>query len=212
MLLVEAEEEEEEGEEEAELQLQEDENEIPLVQNMKLSLRSFVGLTSNKSFKVEGEINGQKVVVLIISGASGNFLATRLAKELNLKVRKIPTFTIEVGNGQRERGEGVCCGVTLLVQEVTITQNFFLMELGGSEVVLSIDWLASLGKIMADFQELYLQWRADGRDWKIYGDPPLCHSQASWKTTFKMLKDDGEGYYLAPVPEIASVTAAESFP
>ena len=42
-----------------------------------------------------------------------------------------------------------------------------------------MDWLASLGKIVADFQELYLQWRADGRDWKIYGDLGLCHPQAS---------------------------------
>ena len=94
-----------------------------------------MGLTSNKSFKVEGEIEGKKVVVLIDSRASSNFLATHLAKELNLKVKRIPPFTIEVGNGQKERGEGLCCGVQLLVQEVAITQNFFLMELGESEVV-----------------------------------------------------------------------------
>ena len=171
--------EEGEGGGEANWEQQGGEDEIPLVQNMKLSLRSFVGLTSNKSFKVEGGINGKKVIVLIDSGASGNFLAACLAKELDLKVRRIPTFTIEVGNGQRERGEGVCCGVTLLVQEVTITQNFFIMELGGLKEVLGMDWLASLGKIVADFQELYLQWRADGRDWKIYGDPALCHAQSS---------------------------------
>ena len=68
-----------------------------------------MGLTSSKSFKVEGEINGKKVVVLIDSSALGNFLATRLAKELNLKVQRISAFTMEVDNGQRERGEGVCC-------------------------------------------------------------------------------------------------------
>ena len=124
------------------------------VRNMKISLKSLAGLTSNKSFKVEGEIGGRRVLVLVDSGALGNFLATRVAKELNLKVKKIPSFTIEVGTGQKEKGEGVCCRVELKVQGVNVIQNFFVMELGGMEVVLGMDWLSSLEKIEADFQEM----------------------------------------------------------
>ena len=47
-----------------------------VLQHMKISLNSFVGLTSNKSFKVEGSIGGRRVLVLVDSGASGNFLTT----------------------------------------------------------------------------------------------------------------------------------------
>ena len=145
MLVKEDEEESEDGGG-AELEQTGEKHEVPSIQHMKLSLRSFVRLTSNKSFNVEGEIEGKRVVVLIDNGASGNFLDTLLARELNLKVRRIPTFIIEVGNGQKERGEGVCFGLQLVMQDVVITQNFFLMELGGLEV-LGMDWLASLGKV-----------------------------------------------------------------
>ena len=70
---------------------------------------------SNKSFKVEGNIGRRRVLVLVDSGASGNFLTTQLARELDLEVKQHPTFTIEVGNGQKERGDGVCCVVKLQV-------------------------------------------------------------------------------------------------
>ena len=52
------------------------------------------------------------------------------------------------------------------------------MELGGLEMVLGMDWLVSLGKIEVDFQEMYLQWKAQGKEWRIQGDPALCHTQA----------------------------------
>ena len=141
------------------------------------------------------------MVVLIDSRASGNFLATRLAKELGLKVRQIPAFTIEVSNGQREKGKGVCYGVKMKVQEVLIPHNFFLMELGGMEVILGMDWLSSLEKIEVDFHELSLKWYANGKAWEILGDLALCHAQASWKSTLKVVKEDEEGYYITPVAE-----------
>ena len=58
---------------------------------------------------------------------------------MQLNVKKIPTFTIEVRNGQKEKGEGVCCGLELKVQGISIIQNFFLMEMGGTEVLLGME-------------------------------------------------------------------------
>ena len=51
--------------------------------------------------------------MLVDSRASSNFLASRLAAELEVPVKSIPTFTIEVGNGQKEKGTGMCCDVLL---------------------------------------------------------------------------------------------------
>lgn len=35
----------------------------------------------------------------------------------------------------------------------------------------------------------------------ILGDPALCHAQTSWKNTLKVLKEDGEGYYITPMAD-----------
>ena len=64
------------------------------------------------------------------------------------------------------------------------------MELVGTEVILGMDWLSSLGKIEADFQELNLKWGHDEKRLELRGDPLLCGAQACWKSTLKLLKKD----------------------
>ena len=211
LILVEEEEEQEENGDKVEEIVEEGEEGMGL-KNMRISLNSLAGLTSNKSFKVRGEIQGRDVLVLVDSGASGNFLNARVAKELQLKVKKVPPFTIEVGNGQKEQGAGVCCGLELKIQGISIIQNFFLMEMGGSEVVLGMDWLSSLGKIQADFKEMTLQWKEGGKLWEIMGDPSLCKARASWKATLQVLKEDGEGYMITPWQDVPIVNEQDGVP
>ena len=56
-----------------------------------------------------------------------------------------------------------------------------------------------MGKIKANFQKLMFGWKKDGIPKKIKGDPSLCKAESSWKSTLKELKDDGEGYFVAPM-------------
>ena len=56
-----------------------------------LSLQSMVGITSKKTLKVIGKIGNEKVVVLIDSGASCNFIAKRLVQTL-----WEPKFTLSI--------------------------------------------------------------------------------------------------------------------
>lgn len=71
-----------------------------------------------------------------------------------------------------------------------------MMELGGTEVVLGMDWLASLGDIEANFGHLVIKWKEEGNKLILKGDPSLCKNQASWKTMVKALQDEGEGYFI----------------
>jgi len=45
---------------------------------VELSISSVVGLTPPQTMKIKGEIGGREVVVLIDSGASHNFIASKL--------------------------------------------------------------------------------------------------------------------------------------
>lgn len=161
---------------------------------LQLSLRSKEGLTSNRSFKVRGEVQQRPVLILVDSGASSNFISHKLAKELNLKVEDTPLYVVEIGTGERVRNKGVCRGVNITVQGVQIEQKFFMMELGGTEMVLGMDWLASLGDIKANFGQLTIGWKEGNHRCMIKGDPSLCKDQASWKAMVKALHDDGEGF------------------
>ncbi|GAU13154.1 hypothetical protein TSUD_112140, partial [Trifolium subterraneum] len=166
------------------------------MKTMHLSLQSREGLTSNKSFKVWVMIGDRRVLTLIDSGATSNFIAVGLVQELGLPLVETPTYVIEVGNGEKVRKQGVCEGLKFKIQEVEFQHHFFLMDLGGSEMVLGMDWLASLGNIEANFGNLCLKWELAGKKYMIQGDPTVCTRQATWKTMMKVLAADGEGFYL----------------
>ncbi|MCH79982.1 hypothetical protein A2U01_0000744 [Trifolium medium] len=139
---------------------------------LQLSLHSKEGFTSNKSFKVWVVLNGRKILTLIDSGATSNFISSQLIEELKLEVTDTPIYVVEVGTGEKVRNKGVCKDLEFQLQNVEFKQNFFLMELGGTGMVLGMDWLASLG------------------------DPELCNQQASWKTMLKALQNEGQGFYV----------------
>nr|XP_009769552.1 PREDICTED: uncharacterized protein LOC104220387 [Nicotiana sylvestris] len=92
---------------------------------MQLSLQSITGFTSKKSLKVWGTILGKKVIVLIDSGASTNFISRTVAEALRLKQTETKPFLVEVGNGQHVKSMGSCKEVELWIDEYMII--FFLI-------------------------------------------------------------------------------------
>jgi hypothetical protein len=189
---------EEEKERMAEEEIGEEEP-VAELKNLQLSLHSREGFTSNKSFKVWVRVGERQVRTLIDSGATSNFITSGLVKELKLPVVDTPTYVIEVGNGEKVRNNGVCEGLQFNIQGVEFKQHFFIMELSGSEMVLGMDWLASLGNIEANFSNLCLKCELDGKKYTIQGDPAMCNSQATWKTMIKALSDEGMGFYIHTV-------------
>ena len=55
-----------------------------------------------------------------------------------------PAYVVEVGDGHKIKCKGVCREVPLKVQEVPVQQQFFLIGLGGVDMVLGMEWLVIL--------------------------------------------------------------------
>ncbi|KAI5420835.1 hypothetical protein KIW84_044603 [Lathyrus oleraceus] len=87
--------EEEETEENVGIQPQKIEEQVEKLQTLQLSMQSKEGFTSDKSFKVWVKVKDKELLTLIDSGATDNFIDSRLVKELDLKVVETPTYVIE---------------------------------------------------------------------------------------------------------------------
>ncbi|XP_072054839.1 uncharacterized protein [Arachis hypogaea] len=166
------------------------------------------GLTSHQTLKVRATINGVEVVVLVDPGAEANFISSSLVSILGLPLVHLPPFRIEVGNGAIEHGLGGCEKVELLVQEISIVEDFLVIELGRSEVVLGAGWIASLGIFEGDYNALSLSWMLNGKKVTLHGDPSLGRSRASVKVTLNALRNNEEGFLVTPV-FIADSTEAQ---
>ncbi|XP_057747483.1 uncharacterized protein LOC130966679 [Arachis stenosperma] len=113
-----------------------------------------------------------------------------------------------VGNGAIEHGLGGCEEVEILVQGISIVEDFLVMELGRSEVVLGAGWIASLGKFEGDYNALSLSWMLNGKKVTLHGDPSLGRSRDTAKVTLNALRNNEEGFLVTPV-FIADSTEAQ---
>ncbi|KAK9037178.1 hypothetical protein V6N11_022099 [Hibiscus sabdariffa] len=142
---------------------------------LELSLQSIIGFTSKKSLKVWSTILGKKVIVLIDSGASTNFISRSVAEALKLKQTTTTPFVVEVGTGQRVKCMGSCKQVELWIDGLQIIQDYFLFNLGSADVVLGLEWLETLGDIQANFRTLKLKL---GRQ-SLFKYRPGCENKAA---------------------------------
>ena len=49
-----------------------------------------------------------------------------------------------LGSGQAIKGEGICKGVILTLQDIEIVEDFLPLDLGRADVILGMKWLESL--------------------------------------------------------------------
>ena len=82
-----------------------------------------------------------------------NFISAVVVKQQQIPVTTTKPYTVEVGDGRKIRCEGVCNNVKLQIQGVKIQQDLFVFEMTGVDVVLGMEWLASLGEIRANFRD-----------------------------------------------------------
>ncbi|XP_061375179.1 uncharacterized protein LOC133317331, partial [Gastrolobium bilobum] len=162
--------------------------------NLQLSLHSIAGLTSGRSLKLWGTIAGKRVVVLIDTEASHNFLAPHVADDLKLLVNKTESPTVTVGDGNQVRCMGTCKGVLLQLPGMSITQDFFIFNLEGEDVILGYTWLEGLGEIRANFRELFLRVPYGSDIVELRGDPQLSRGLISYKKLSKTMKKGLENY------------------
>ncbi|XP_019459980.1 PREDICTED: uncharacterized protein LOC109359744 [Lupinus angustifolius] len=189
MILLEEEEDEEE-------EVDSEEIEGANLHSLQLSLRAMAGLTSNKSWKVTGCVKGKEVVILIDCGASHNFISTKVVEQLQLEAQATPRYVVEVGDGHKVQCQGRCAQLGFQLQGLDFTQEFYLFELEGVDVVLGLEWLAGLGEVRADFGKLELTLRRGEEVHTIRGDPALTKTRVSFGAFMQLLKGEGEGLWL----------------
>lgn len=160
---------------------------------VELSINSVVGLSSPKTMKVTGRIAQQEVVVMIDCGASHNFISVDLVQKIHLPREGTTGYGVLMGTGLMVRGEGVCKGVVLTLQNIEVIADFLPLELGSADVILGMQWLETLGRMHVNWKDLTMKFRVRGVAVSLQGDPELCNSRVSLKAMWKAIKNQGEG-------------------
>jgi hypothetical protein len=134
-----------------------------------ISLNALTGFSAPQTLKLIGYIKHRKVIILVDSGSTHNFIHRRIAQETNCYIRAVNNFQIMIANGGSMKCGGRCENVCLQIGDYHLKSHMFSIDMGGCDIVLGADWLRTLGPILMDFKELTMQFDQEGQQYKFQG-------------------------------------------
>eukprot|EP00253_Pinus_taeda_P035146 PITA_35146 len=137
--------------------------------NPTISCNVLAGITTPRIIKIEGHIKKKKVIVLIDSGSTHNFIHCKIAKELNCFLYPTPEFQVMAASGGTINFFGKCHKIKLSMGEYVLNSPMLSIPVGGVDIVLGVQWLQSLGTIVFNFQELFMKFSVEGKQLELRG-------------------------------------------
>jgi hypothetical protein len=101
-----------------------------------ISLNSLTGFFAPKTLKLIGYIKHMKVIILVESGSTHNFIHRHIAQETNCYIHAVNNFQIMIANGGSMKCGGRCENVSLQIGGYHMKSRMFAIDMGGCDVVL----------------------------------------------------------------------------
>jgi len=83
----------------------------------------------------------EKVIMLIDSRSTHNFIHCRVAKKLNCFLYPAPEYQMMFANGGTINCSGKCHNIKLSMGEYVLTIPMLSIPMGGADVVLGVQWV-----------------------------------------------------------------------
>ena len=115
---------------------------------------ALTGSPTPGTMRVKGKVNGSRLVILIDTGSTHNFVDASLVTSLQLRVDVSKVLEVKVANGSIVKTLGFCSSVPVCIQGVKFCIQFHVLALGGCGAVLGTQWLSTLGEIKWNFKLL----------------------------------------------------------
>jgi hypothetical protein len=144
----------------------EDDPETELQEEPRISLLAIAGVRTRDTMQVEVRFGTVTVTVhaLLDSGSTHNFVSTPAAANCGLCFTPRTNINVTVANGDKVPAVGVFRDATFTIAGEAFCADVFVLPLGGYDMVLGTDWLATLGPILWDFGRHVMSfWRNNHR-------------------------------------------------
>jgi hypothetical protein len=101
-----------------------------------ISLNALIGFSAPQTLKIIGYIKHWKVIILVDSGGTHNFIHHHIAQENHCYIHVINNFQIMIANGGSIKCGGRCENVCLQIGDYHLKSHMFSINMGGCDIVL----------------------------------------------------------------------------
>ena len=129
-------------------------------------------------------------MILIDSGATHCFMSEDIILEKQIPMNPHLQFQVMLGNGKTTPGRGICCDVPFSIQGIDLKHDFLPYPLQGTDVILGMSWLTSLGWTNIHWERLLISFKQGNRKITLQGNQRLSCGDLSNKEMKKTLADN----------------------
>jgi hypothetical protein len=113
---------------------------------------------------IRGIIQGQRAIALIDGGATHNFIDASLVSRQALQTEEFEGFDVAVADGHTVECLDRVPNLEMKLDNYTVRDTFYVVDLSDTYVVLGVQWMITLGKITTNYQTLEMGFRdQDGK-------------------------------------------------
>ena len=113
-----------------------------------VSLYAIAGIRTENAMLLPVHVHGHRLVALLDSGSTHNFINADLMRRLRLSTAPHPSMRVLVANGDRVPCEAVARDVALTIGGEEFTICCFGINIGGFDLILGVEYLHTLGPIL----------------------------------------------------------------
>jgi hypothetical protein len=116
------------------------------------------------TLRIRGTIQGQRAIALIDGGATHNFIDVALVSRRALQTKEFEGFDVAIADGHTGECVYRVPDLEVKLDNYTMRDTFYVVDLSDTDVVLGVQWLITLGKITTNYQTLEMGFRdSDGK-------------------------------------------------
>lgn len=107
---------------------------------------------------MRGVLAGQKVITLLDTGATHNFIDARLVEKRGIQTEEFEGIRVRVADGYTLKCNRMITQLPLRVNNYEFKTDFYVVQMGDTDLVLGMKWLHELGKFTLDLQEMEMSF------------------------------------------------------
>ncbi|WVZ17052.1 hypothetical protein V8G54_010034 [Vigna mungo] len=136
-----------------------------------ISLHALSGQWAPRTLRLTGSLNGYQVQILVDSGATHNFIQSRVAHFLQLHTEPTPNpLKVMVGNGDFLPCSTLCPKAQLKVASFQFSVDLYPLQLSGNDIVLGVHWLTQVSPFVMDYNGPFMRFMWEGTLVELKGE------------------------------------------
>jgi hypothetical protein len=154
----------------------------------QISLLALSSFLQPQTLNLIGYIKHHRLIALIDSDNTHNFIHRRVAMKTHCYFHPIPNFQIMIANEGMMKYVGRSENVKLQMGGYHLKTHMFVIDMGGHNVVLKVEWLCTLGHVTMDLKDLYASFTKEGHKYTLEGLTYGSHEIITSHSMEKLLK------------------------